>query len=137
MMYIISVPENTDLEQMPEDLQRVIAEHGGEFPTGLLVGTQPFNGRQLHLINVNLDKETLEAITSENLFDEEGNQYGFDLDWNVLAVENEVVDQTILLQYFVSVPKIDIEDLDAELIYEPVLDLTDKLQTWAGRKWVY
>jgi len=56
-----------------------------------------------------------------------------------LAVENETVDQSLLLPYFVDVPVFDFDD-DGEYIQtgtEPVTELTDKLQVWAGKNWKY
>jgi hypothetical protein len=135
MMFIIAIPEGTTFEAMPESLQKTIAKYKGVFADGRLVDTGVYLGKELRLINADIDATTLNAVTNNDLFDEDGNQYGFDLDWDVLAVENETVDQSILLNYWIDKPVFDDE---GDIIgTEPVSDLTGKIQTWAGKSWVY
>ena len=134
-MFIIAIPEGTTFEAMPESLQKTIAKYKGVFADGRLVDTGVYLGKELRLINADIDATTLNAVTNNDLFDEDGNQYGFDLDWDVLAVENETVDQSILLNYWIDKPVFDDE---GDIIgTEPVSDLTGKIQTWAGKSWVY
>jgi len=135
MMFIIAIPEGTTFEAMPESLQKTIAKYKGVFADGRLVDTGVYLGKELRLINADIDATTLNAVTNNDLFDEDGNQYGFDLDWEVLAVENETVDQSVLLNYWLDKPVFDDE---GDIIgTEPVSDLTGKIQTWAGKSWVY
>jgi len=135
MMFIIAIPEGTTFDAMPEALQKTIAKYKGVFADGRLVDTGVYLGKELRLINADIDATTLNAVTNNDLFDEDGNQYGFDLDWDVLAVENETVDQSILLNYWIDKPVFDDE---GDIIgTEPVSDLTGKIQTWAGKSWVY
>jgi len=135
MMFIIAIPEGTTFDAMPEALQKTIAKYKGVFADGRLVDTGVYEGKELRLINADIDAATLNAVTNNDLFDEDGNQYGFDLDWDVLAVENETVDQSILLNYWIDKPVFDDE---GDIIgTEPVSDLTGKIQTWAGKSWVY
>jgi len=135
MMFIIAIPEGTTFEAMPEALQKTIAKYKGVFADGRLVDTGVYEGKELRLINADIDAVTLNAVTNNDLFDEDGNQYGFDLDWEVLAVENETVDQSVLLNYWLDKPVFDDE---GDIIgTEPVSDLTGKIQTWAGKSWVY
>ena len=135
MMFIIAIPEGTTFDAMPEALQKTIAKYNGVFADGRLVDTGVYLGKELRLINADIDATTLNAVTNNDLFDEDGNQYGFDLDWDVLAVENETVDQSILLNYWIDKPVFDDE---GDIIgTEPVSDLTGKIQTWAGKSWVY
>ena len=135
MMFIIAIPEGTTFEAMPESLQKTIAKYKGVFADGRLVDTGVYLGKELRLINADIDATTLNAVTNNDLFDDDGNQYGFDLDWDVLAVENETVDQSILLNYWIDKPVFDDE---GDIIgTEPVSDLTGKIQTWAGKSWVY
>jgi hypothetical protein len=135
MMFIIAIPEGTEFEAMPEALQKTIAKYKGVFADGRLVDTGVYLGKELRLINADIDATTLKAVTNNDLFDEDGNQYGFDLDWDVLAVENKTIDQPVLLNYWPDKPVIDDE---GDIIgTEPVSDLTGKIQTWAGKSWVY
>ena len=135
MMFIIAIPEGTEFQAMPEALQKTIAKYKGVFADGRLVDTGVYLGKELRLINADIDATTLNAVTNNDLFDEDGNQYGFDLDWDVLAVENETVDQSVLLNYWIDKPVFDDE---GDIIgTEPVSDLTGKIQTWAGKSWVY
>jgi hypothetical protein len=134
-MFIIAIPEGTTFDAMPEALQKTIAKYKGVFADGRLVDTGVYLGKELRLINADIDATTLNAVTNNDLFDEDGNQYGFDLDWDVLAVENETVDQSVLLNYWIDKPVFDDE---GDIIgTEPVSDLTGKIQTWAGKSWVY
>ena len=135
MMFIIAIPEGTTFDAMPEALQKTIAKYKGVFADGRLVDTGVYLGKELRLINADIDAATLNAVTNNDLFDEDGNQYGFDLDWDVLAVENETVDQSVLLNYWIDT---NVFDDEGEIIgTEPVSDLTGKIQTWAGKSWVY
>lgn len=135
---IVEIPEGTDIANMPIELQKLIASVGGEFPEGIMIGTEPVDSKQLLLINVNATKIEVEAMTGQNAFDDEGNQIAFDLDWSVLAVENEVVDQSALLPYFKDTPKGRIDDSgDYVVDYVPTTDLTNILQVWSGKKWLY
>ena len=135
MMFIIAIPEGTTFDAMPEALQKTIAKYKGVFADGRLVDTGVYEGKELRLINADIDATTLNAVTNNDLFDDDGNQYGFDLDWDVLAVENETVDQSVLLNYWIDKPVFDDE---GDIIgTEPVSDLTGKIQTWAGKSWVY
>ena len=141
MMMILKVTEGSDVALMPDPLLKLIASVRGEFAEGLMIGTQPVDGKQLVFINVDATREQIETMTSADIFDDEtGEQIAFDLGWEVLAVENETVDQSLLLPYFVDVPVFELDD-DGEYMLqtgtEPVTDLTDKLQVWAGKSWIY
>lgn len=135
MMMILEVQEGSDIELMPDELKALIASVRGEFAEGVMIGTQPVDGKQLLFINVEANRDQIETMTSADIFDEDGNQIAFDLGWNVLAVENEIVDQSLLLPYFVDVPVFDEEG--EQVGTEPVTDLTNKLQVWAGKSWLY
>ena len=135
MMMILEVQEGSDIELMPDELKALIASVRGEFAEGIMIGTQPVDGKQLLFINVESSRLEVEALTNQNAFDDDGKQVAFDLGWNVLAVENEIVDQSLLLPYFVDVPVFDEEG--EQVGTEPVTDLTNKLQVWAGKQWIY
>lgn len=135
MMYIIKIPEGMLFTDMPEALQSAIAKQGGIHADTKLVNTTAYNGFELQLIAVNLDIQTLEYLTNNDLFDEDGFQYGYDLGWQVVASENTQIDQDLLLPYFKDELTFD-EDGEVNGS-QPVTDLTGKIQTWAGRQWVY
>ena len=135
MMMIIEVPESTSFATMPDEVKEQIAKLGGQFVEEIMIGTQAVDGKKLIFTYVKADKATVELLTNNDLFDEDGNQYGFDLGWSVLATEGETVDQSLLLPYFADAP---IVDSEGEITgYEPVTDLTGKLQVWAGKEWQY
>lgn len=136
---ILEVQEGADVALMPEELQKLINEVSGQFAEGLMLGTQPVDGMQLVLIDANLTLDEFEALTNLDVFDDDGNQVSFDLGWSVLAVENELVDQSLLLPYFVDAPVFEIDE-NGEYVQtgtEAVTDLTGKLQVWAGKQWIY
>ena len=135
MMMILEVQEDSDIELMPDELKALIASVRGEFAEGIMIGTQPVDGKQLLFINVEATREEVGYLTNNNDFNDDGKQIAFDLGWNVLAVENEIVDQSLLLPYFVDVPMFDEEG--EQVGTEPVTDLTNKLQVWAGKQWIY
>ena len=135
MMMILEVQEDSDIELMPDELKALIASVRGEFAEGIMIGTQPVDGKQLLFINVEATREEVGYLTNNNDFNDDGKQIAFDLGWNVLAVENEIVDQSLLLPYFVDVPVFDEEG--EQVGTEPVTDLTNKLQVWAGKQWIY
>ena len=135
MMFIIAIPEGTTFEAMPEALQKTIAKYKGVFASGRLVDTGVFEGRELRLIDADIDAVTLYAITNHDSFDDDGNQYGWDLGWDVLAAQDEVVEQYELIDYWLDT---NVFDDEGDIIgTEPVTDLTGKIQTWAGKQWVY
>jgi hypothetical protein len=135
MMFIIAIPEGTTFDAMPDELKKTIAKYKAVFADSRLVDTGVYLGKELRLINAEIDVATLLHVTNNDLFDEDGNQYGFDLDWEILAVENETVDQAELIDYWLDKPVFDDE---GEIIgTEAVTDLTGKIQTWAGKSWVY
>ena len=135
MMYIIEIPEGTRFADMPVELQNAISANNGAYADVRLVGTEPLAGKELRLIQCDLDDETLVLLTNNDLFDDDGNQYGFDLCWSIVAQEGVPVVQSTLLPYFADVPVFD-ENGDIAG-YETVTDLTGKLQTWAGKEWQY
>jgi hypothetical protein len=139
MMMILEVNEGADIELMPDELKAIIASVKGEFAEGIMIGTQPIGGMQLLFINVGASKAEVETLMNNDVFDDDGNQIAFDLGWSVLAVENELVNQSLLLPYFVDVPvfEIDEEGEPVQTGTEAVTDLTGKLQVWAGKQWIY
>ena len=134
MMFIIETPENTLFAEMPEELQQTIAKYSGNYTSKIIAGTQPVDGKELQLISANCTADELMELTNNDAFDEEGNQIAFDLGWNIVAVENEPINQALLLPYFSDVA---VMGEDEEITYETVTDLTGKIQTWAGKQWVY
>ena len=135
MMMILEIAAGTEFDAMGEDLQAAINKAGVQWPESQLIGTSAVDGKALILVNALVDADTLTALMNNDEFDEEGNQIAFNLGWAVLAQEGEPVDQSVLLPYFNDVPVLDV---DGETIaFEPLTDLTGKLQVYAGKKWQY
>lgn len=134
MMMIIEVPEQTSFELMPTEVKKQIEKLGGQFVEEMMIGTQAVDDKKLIFTYVEADKTTVELLTNNDLFDESGEQYGFNLGWTVLACEDEQINQTPLLPYFVDEPAF---NSSGEVVYQPVTDLTNKLQVWAGKQWQY
>lgn len=134
-MMILEIDAGAEFDTMPESLQAAIQKAKIKWPESIMIGTEPVAGKQLVLILSGVDAATLTDLMNNDEFDDEGNQIKFDLGWTVLAEEGEIVNQSSLLPYFSEVPVLDDNgDLTG---YEPVTDLTDKIQVWAGKKWVY
>jgi hypothetical protein len=139
MMMILEVQEGADIELMPDELKAIIASVKGEFAEGIMVGTQPISGMQLLFVNVDASKDEVHFLTNHDGFDDEGGQIAFDLGWTVLAVEDEIVDQSFLLPFFTDTPVYEFDESGdyVQIGTEPVTDLTDKIQVWSGKKWLY
>ncbi len=139
IQYIIKLPENADINLLSEEAQAAIQAFKGQFPSGQLIGSQAVDGYELRLIMADIDGEQFNEVLTEGypVVDEEGEETLVDLglDWEVLAEEKKQIDQTKLLPYMLNLPVFDEEG--EQTGSEPVTDLTNKLQTFAGKKWVY
>jgi len=122
MMMILKVPADTFIVDLSEEVQGAIANVKGQFPESQLIGTSAINGEKLVMINVEATRVEVEALIGV-----------YDLEWLILAVEDETIDQSLLLPFFNDIPV----TVDDETIYEPIGDLNGKLQTWAGKNWNY
>ena len=122
--FIIKTPQGEDLTSLSEGAQKAIHDAKGQFPSGVLVGSEPLNGYELRLVMCNLDLVGFQsAITALGLV------------WEVVASEGVTIVQSGILPYMMSVPSFDI---DGNLIGSvPVTDLTGKLQTYSGKTWIY
>lgn len=140
-MMILKIQEGAEFDYMPSELQKAITRAGVVWPESRLLGTSPIDGYQLILINAKVDGDTLEQWMNVEYptgeLDESGQEIkiGFNLGWEVMAEEGRLVDQSILLPYFDDEP---VFDEEGNVVgSEPVTDLTDKLQHWAGKRWTY
>ena len=132
---ILEISEGAEFDVMPEPLQKAIEKARIKWPESRLIGTSAIDGKQLILILSGVDKSTLTDLMNNNEFDENGEQIKFNLGWTVLACEGEQIDQSLILPYFDDSPTFD-ENGD-QIGFEPVVDLTNKLQIWAGHKWTF
>lgn len=123
MMYILKVPEGTDVTTANDELKQAIASVNGQFPEAVMLGTEPVDGFQLVLIYAKVGPVELDAMIALH-----------DLDWEVLAEPGTPVDQSKLLPFFSEVVTIDESGNESS---EPVTDLTGKLQVFSGHSWVY
>ena len=122
--FIIKLPAGSKLEELNEVAQKAIKAFKGQFPSGVLVGSQAIDGCELKLIMADIEatvfQEQIEAIG---------------LEWEILAFEGVSINQELILPYMLDTP---LFDEDGKVSgSEPVLDVTGKLQTYAGRKWIY
>lgn len=124
MMYIIEVPEATDVSLLDEVIQTAITGVAGQWPESIMPNTQPIDGRQIVLVYADANKSDIEILIA-----------GAELDWLVLASQDEVIDQNLLLPFYLPRPTY---DEDGEISgSETVTDLTGKIQTFAGMNWSY
>lgn len=122
--FIIKLPEGTKLDELSAEIQAEISKAKGQFPSGLLVGSQPVNGYELKLIMCALSgPEFDEAMVS------------LGLDWVVVADESLTIDQSLIIPYMMDALAFD--DQGDVTGSSPVNDVTDKLQTYSGRNWSY
>lgn len=121
---IIRIDEGTEFDDLPEDQQDDISGANVSWPESQMIGTEAVDGKILILIAT-----TANEIDLSNMILSHG------LDWEVLAVEGEEVNQALLLPYYSDVPVFDENGDQAGT--EAVTDLTDKIQTFAGHAWTH
>jgi hypothetical protein len=137
---ILEIDENADVSEFNDGLQKAIRLAKIQWPDAILAGTQPVDGKKLILILSQVDGETLQdwidnGLPSEDPETGESVILPLGVDWQVVAEEGKKVDQSKLLPYFL--PDFEFDE-EGEVINEiPVTDLTGRLQTWAGRVWIY
>ena len=120
---ILKIDDDADFDLMDEELQETIKQSKISWPQGQMIGTKSYYNKRLVLILSPIEPEAILSLCDE-----------FDLNWSILAVEGEKIDQAPLLGFMSDLPVFD----DGEQIgVKEVLDLTGKLQTFAGRNWNY
>jgi hypothetical protein len=124
MMYIIEVPEGTDVYTLDAEIQTAVLGVSGQWPEAIMPNTQAVDGRQVVLVYADADKATIEALI-----------LGAGLDWLILAAQGETVDQAALLPFYLPVTTYDASGNESGA--EAVTDLTGKIQTFAGLQWDY
>lgn len=122
--FIMKVGESVDFDDMAPELKEAIRAIDVQWPESQMSGTKVVGGHKLILIMADASRENLESAIK-----------AFKLDWQVVADEDSVIDQGLLLPFMEGAPRWDEETEDFE--YEPVTDLTGKLQTWSGKQWRY
>lgn len=122
--FIMKVGESIYFDDMAPELKEAIRAIDVQWPESQMSGTKVVGGHKLILIMANASREDLENAIK-----------AFKLDWQVVADEDSVIDQDLLLPFIEGAPRWDEETEDFE--YEPVTDLTGKLQTWSGKQWRY
>jgi len=122
--FIIKLPEGAKLDLLDEGAQAAIKSFKGQFPSGVLVGSQAVDGYELKLIMADIDA---------TVFQEQVEVIG--LDWTIVAVEDITINQSLILPYMMDTPLFD-EDGE-QTGSETVTDVTGKLQTYSGRQWGY
>lgn len=137
--FIIKLPEGTKLDNLSDQVKDIIKHLRGEFPSNELVGSKTVDGYELKLIMANIDLESLNSILSQGypMIDDDNEEVIVDLelDWEIMAAEGTVIEQSEILPFILD--KL-IFDSEGEIIdYQPVTDLTGILQTYAGHSWSY
>jgi len=94
--FIIKLPEGTKLDLLDEETQAAVKSFKGQFPSGLLVGSQAVGGYELKLIMADIDA---------TVFEEQISAIG--LDWAVVASEGVTIDQSLILPYMLDTPTFD------------------------------
>lgn len=98
---------------------------------GRMVGTRSYYGK--HLVLACCTKEQIEAATQPPSIDD--GEIVEPVSIKIMAVEGEPIDQTPIRPFMLEEP---LFDEDGEILeYIEATDLTGKLQTLAGRQWVY
>jgi len=138
--FILKIPEGTSAEDFSPAMKKAVKSVNAVFPSGRIVGTKAVDGYELKLIIASTTGEALNSLFEYGVhsFDKDGEPITTDLglqDWAVLAEEGLQIDQGPILDYMVDVVSYDQEG--DEISSEPVVDVTNKLQTYAGRKWTY
>ena len=123
-MYIIEVPEGTDVFTLDAEIQTAVLGVAGQWPEAIMPNTQAIDGRQIVLVYADADKATIEALILDA-----------GLDWLVLAAEGETVNQGDLLPFYLPITTYDASGNATGS--EAVTDLTGKIQTFAGQSWSY
>jgi hypothetical protein len=137
--FIIKLPEGEELTSLSEETQSVIKRAQGQFPSGLLVGSKAVNGYELKLVMCNLEVSVFQSIITDGypMINDDGEEViiNLGLDWEILASQNIAIDQSKILPYMID---LSIFNEEGELVSTaPVTNLTGKLQTYSGKKWMY
>lgn len=144
MMIIIETKADRRPDNLPEKALSALSKRS-RFQTAepRMIGTKIVKNKQIVLaysedlpdLELFANIEPQEGGNSKFIEGEDGTVERVDLDLVILAREDEIVDQSLLLPYFEDLP---IFDENGEQIgTEPVTDLTGKIQAWAGKEWRY
>jgi len=139
IQFIVELPEGTKAELLTEDAKNVLQTVNAQLSDERLCNTKSLDGFELRLIMADVDPVTFQELltTDYNTVDESGEDVSIDLnlDWTLLANSTEKVDQELLIPYFVD--DVIFDEEGEQTGSEPVTDITGKLQTFAGKKWIY
>jgi len=137
---IVKITEGEDIATSSPLLQQIVRAAGITWPQARMIGTQAVGSHQLILALTKTPATEIAGWLADGypVTDPETGDTALmplGLDWEILAVEGEKVDQSLILPFVLDTP---ISDEEGEVLsYEPVTDVTGKLQTWAGHKWKY
>lgn len=136
---ILKVDDDYDLDNLPEIVKEAIGKGAIQWPESQMTGTKTYYSKRLLLIMTVLTRGELtrwlnKAYPSK---DDQGRAANVDLglDWKILAVEGETVQQETILKFMNDIPVFD--ENGEQIGVEDVTDLTGKLQTFAGHTWLF
>lgn len=136
---ILKVDADYDLDDLPDVVKEAIDKGAIQWPESQMIGTKTYYSKRLLLIMTILTRGELTSWLN-NAYpsrDELGEPVNVDLglDWKILAVEGETVEQETILKFMEDTPAFD--ENGEQIGVEDVIDLTGKLQTFAGHSWKY
>ena len=142
-MMIVEIDELTTLDNLSDELKQALNSGMIQWPENQMANTRIVDGKRLILILSHVKPNKLEQwlgdgfpyrSKSDKRASDELELVDLGVTWNILATEDKKIKQGDILPYIVD--DISYNEND-EPIYTPVTDLTGRLQTWAGRNWIY
>lgn len=118
---ILKIDDDADFKTMPEELQAAISKTKIQWPQRQLIGTKNYYGKRLILILSSVGPDIIEVFFLK-----------FNLNWSILAIEGEAINQEPILKFM---EESIVTSEDGETYSEPVINITGKLQTFAGHSW--
>lgn len=133
---ILKVDADYDLDDLPDIVKEAISVGAIQWPESQMIGTKTYYSKRLLLIMTILTRGELTSWLNKAYPAKDGSgNVDLGLDWKILAVEGEAVEQETILKFMVDTPVFD--ESGEQIGTEDVTDLTGKLQTFAGHRWTY
>lgn len=121
--FIIKIPVNTDFGDLPQNIKSTFQAVKGEFAPDKITGSVVVEGYELRMILTNVNQAALTAQLNAR-----------SIDWTVLCVEGDVLDDMLILPFMADKAVMDNDGNVTGLTPYMVADLVS-LQTYAGHSW--